>query len=257
MSEGVPATGIAGTGEVELAVRNRLNAARPEWVTGSLSQADIAFLLHWVMLHTPRHVVEIGTGSGVSTAVICEGLEAVAAANGSRDPYTVVTYDVSTRLWFDSSRKVGEAAFAVASPEALEHVTFRNPATALDAARENGENTVPFVFLDAMHAHPWPTLDLIALLDCLRPGGTVVMHDINLPLLHEQFQVWGVKWLYDEVDTVRFAGQGETPNVGAIMVPADKAGLRRDLLHIIHSHAWEHDVPDDVLLELGVPREPA
>jgi hypothetical protein len=81
------------------------------------------------------------------------------------------------------------------------------------------------------------------------------MHDVNLPLKHEEFQVWGAKWLYDEVDAVRFAGEGELPNIGAVMVPADKAGLRTNLLRIIRSHKWEQDVSDDLLLELDVPRE--
>jgi predicted O-methyltransferase YrrM len=255
MNEGVPATRIVGVGEVEVALRSKLAAAIPPWVTGSLSQLDIAFLLHCVMLHAPRHVVEIGTGSGVSTAVICEGLEAAAAMSGSLDGYTVVTYDVTSRLWFDNDRSVGEAASSLARPEALQHVTFRNPATALDAAREHGENSVPFAFIDASHSHPWPALDLLTLLNCLRAGGTVVLHDINLPLKNEEFQVWGVKWLYDEVDAVRFAGEGELPNIGAIMVPADKAALRRNLIRIIHSHPWEADVPDELLLELDVPRE--
>lgn len=254
---GVPATGIAGRGEVELALRERLVSAIPPWVAGSLSRLDVAFLLHWVMLHAPRHVVEMGTGSGVSTGVICEGLEAAAAEDGSLEGYTVVSYDVSSRLWFDAERMVGEAAFAVATPEALQHVTFRNPATARDAAREHAANSVPFMFLDANHAHPWPALDLLTLLDCLRPGGTVVLHDINLPLVHERFQVWGVKWLYDELGAVRFAGEGELPNIGAFMVPADKAGLRRNLLEVIRSHGWEQDVSDDLLLELDVPREPS
>jgi glycosyltransferase involved in cell wall biosynthesis/predicted O-methyltransferase YrrM len=241
---------IAPAGETEIALWQELIAAVPPWVKGSLSHADIGFLLHVVAAHAPRHVVEIGTGSGVSTGVISRGLAAAQAVTAQ--DYTVVSYDVSPHLWFDAGRRVGEAAASLAEPQILEHVTFRNPATALDAAREHGPDSLAFVFLDAMHAHPWPALDLLALLDCLEPGGIVVLHDINLPLLHAG-EPAGVKWLFEELDVIRFVAADDPPNIGAIMVPTEKSGLRDELLRIVAAHGWESDVPDDLLRALAVP----
>jgi predicted O-methyltransferase YrrM len=202
------------------------------------------------MARNPQHVVEIGTGSGVSTAVICRALAAV--SNASADAYDVTTYDVNPRLWFDSNRQVGSAAAELLNPGLLAHIAFRNPATALDAAREHETDSISFVFLDAEHGHPWPALDLLALLDSLQPGAIVVMHDVNLPLVHERFQVWGAKWVFDELDVVRFAAEGDLPNIGAIMIPADKHRLRSELAQVIAAHDWEASVSDDLLLELDV-----
>jgi hypothetical protein len=58
----------------------------------------------------------------------------------------------------------------------------------------------------------------------LRPGATVVLHDINLPLVEPEFQDWGAKYLFDGLDTTKdVPDDGELANIGRFAIPEDKA----------------------------------
>ena len=57
--------------------------------------------------------MEIGTASGVSTALIAH------ATTG-----TVVTYDAQETFYNDRTKRVGEAARAILPPEVLDRVIF-------------------------------------------------------------------------------------------------------------------------------------
>ena len=110
------------------------------------------------------------------------------------------------------------------------------------------------MFIDANHNHPWPSLDLMASLDSLSVGAIVVLHDINLPLIHPQFPAWGVKHLFDDLDVARETSQDdrELPNTGSITVPENKHLLRERLLEIVFAHEWQGYIGDDYLKRLGV-----
>src|SRR3954449_841757 len=86
-------------GEVE-AVYGR----RPAWAKGSVSLSDARFLYDRALNSTAETVVEIGTASGVSTAVLCS-----AVARRATD-YTIATYDISPTFYGDRRRRAGSAA---------------------------------------------------------------------------------------------------------------------------------------------------
>jgi predicted O-methyltransferase YrrM len=222
-----------------------LYGRRPAWAKGSISLDDARFLYDRVLEATAETVVEIGTASGVSTAVLC-----CALAQRASD-YTVATYDISPTFYGDRRRCTGSAAEEMLPAEQMSHVRLRNPATALDIGDDFPEDSLGFAFIDAAHKHPWPSLDLLAVLPSLRPGAEVALHDINLPLINPDWQAWGVKYLFDELDLEKHVDPvSETPNIGSIVVPADKESLRAEVLAVIAAHDHEVEVPEETLRRL-------
>jgi predicted O-methyltransferase YrrM len=225
-----------------------LYGQRPAWAKGSISLSDARFLYDRALQARTETVVEIGTASGVSTAVLCSAL-----AQRAGD-YTVATYDISPTFYGDRRRHTGSAAKEMLPAEQMAHVRLRNPATALAVSDDFPEDSLGFAFIDAAHKHPWPSLDLLAILPSLRPGAEVALHDINLPLINPDWQAWGVKYLFDELDVEKHVNPGsETPNIGSIVVPKDKEALRRQVLASIEAHDFEVEVPEETLghLQLG------
>lgn len=215
---------------------------QPAWVQGSISRRDARYLHKRAIDARVDTVVEIGTAAGVSTAVLCD---AVGTRAGD---YTVATYDIAATYYGDQSRQTGDAARVMLPTEQLAHIEFRNPATALDVRDDYPANSLGFVFIDAAHRHPWPSLDLLALLPCLRPGAEVALHDINLPLVNPDWQVWGVKHLYDQLDVEKQVdSDSATPNIGSIIASADKEELRQQILDVISSNEHEVEVPEKAL----------
>jgi predicted O-methyltransferase YrrM len=221
---------------------DRLYASKPEWVLGTISFYDACYLLRRALESRTEVVVEIGTASGFSTVFLCHALSLAARAGFIASNFEVVSYDLNPRFYADESRKTGDAAREVLEPDLLQHVVFRSPATALMVPMHHAQENLSLMFLDANHEHPWPTLDLLATLDCLAPGAEVVLHDINLPLRSEN-TAWGVKHLFDAVDTQKEVDSVDPlPNIGSLTIPADKDAFRDQLLSILCAHAWEADV---------------
>jgi predicted O-methyltransferase YrrM len=226
---------------------DRLYASKPEWVLGTISSYDARFLFRRALEARTDLVVEIGTASGFSTVFLCHALDVASKANVIGPDFEVVSYDLSTRFYADESRETGDAARELLDPELLEHVVFRSPATACTVPLHHARETLSLVFLDANHIHPWPTLDLLAALDCLQPGAEVVLHDINLPLRNQEFPEWGVKHLFDNLDVHKEVDSADPlPNIGSIVIPPEKELFRDQLLSILFAHTWEVDVGADI-----------
>ena len=220
---------------------------RPAWAKGSISRSDARFLFDRAVQGSGDAIVEIGTASGVSSAVLCAAAEQRATA------CTVVSYDISPTYYGDRRRRTGSAALEMLSEGQLSHLKLRNPATALDVCDDYLEDSLGFAFIDAAHKHPWPALDLLAILPALQPGAEVALHDINLPLINPDWQAWGVKYLFDELDLDKHVDvTSETPNIGSIVVPEDKVSLRQQAIETIAAHDHEVEAPEETL-KLALP----
>ncbi len=232
---------------VELAaISDDFYARRPRWVAGSLSSYDARFLLAKAVAARAHVAVEIGTASGFSTAVMCHALHLARQADTEPD-FQVASYDASSRFYADQSRPVGDAARELLPAALLERIAFRNPAVAVDVRRHHGPDEVDLLFVDANHNHPWPTLDVLATLDCLRPGAVLLLHDINLPVRQPECPGWGAKHLFDGLEGEKEVPQDEdVPNIGCLRVAHDKQGFRDQLLNILFDHEWQVDVEEKV-----------
>jgi predicted O-methyltransferase YrrM len=189
----------------------------PKWASGTISTEDAAFLDAIIEKIRPGQVHEIGVASGTSSALILSSMEAY----GANGPVWLHSYDLIAKCYFDPSHNVGDATREMV-PGLLDRWKLKVGTTALDVRREERPAARPLYFIDANHIHPWPTLDLIALLPGLQPGDCVVLHDINLPAKTAgKFPDYGAQWLFESWLGPRLEPDVAIPNIGAIFIPDD------------------------------------
>lgn len=158
----------------------------PHWCDNFAHAHELAFIWDVIEASHPKTIVEIGTASGVSTAML-----AAAAHTICRDNAKVFTFDIATECYFDRSRSLG-AAVAEMTPDLTDRLHLFANANAIDAASCFPIGHIDLAFIDGEHGHPAPTLDLLAMVYALRPNAWVILHDIELS--NFSMDVEGVSW---------------------------------------------------------------
>lgn len=229
-----------------------LYALKPEGLKGSINIWEARFLHARILERMPDQMVEIGTCSGLSTAVIGDALAVLDAAHGGSR--SAISYDNSDTCFFDRSKPVGYF-LALAPEEARCRVQVRTGCTALNLKDDIAPDALPLVFIDAAHNHPWPCLDLWVSLDYLKNDGEVCFHDVNLPLANPNFPTYGVKYLFDAlILDKRYADPvpGRVSNMGSATLANNKDQVREQLLACIAQHPWETAVDRTWLEAAGI-----
>ena len=196
--------------------------------SGAIGMGDLLFLHAFVNVLAPDRVVEIGTLSGFSAAVIAD---AVAEHQRPESESVVVdTIDLNQLCLTDKTKPVG---FEI--PRLVPHLSSR---IRVHAGKDAGyvaqiarAGELQLVFIDADHQHPRPTLDLIRVSRFVRPGGWVIVHDIELPSLAERMRAAGVavehgapsgpQWLFEAWPFEKISGG----NIGALRLPSNLRDL--------------------------------
>lgn len=218
--------------------------APPSWATGYIGKGDAEFLLELVSGLKPTTVVELGVASGVSSAALLFAMDSLPP-----DPARhLVSCDVRATCYFDAKRPTG-AAVAEMYPSARTRWTLKTDCDARALAQSLEPGCVDLAFIDANHAHPWPVLDLLQLVHVVRPGGWVVLHDIELPRLAPEHQDHGPMWLFEAWPFNKVHGVGASRNIGALQLPEDPAQLVPLALYLL-KQPWE-DVPEQYHVELS------
>ena len=196
--------------------------------SGAIGMGDLLFLHAFVSVLAPDRVGEIGTLSGFSAAVIAE---AVAQHQRPESKSVVVdTIDLSQRCLTDQTKPVGfEIPRLVPRLSSRIRVHPGKDARHLEQIARPGE--LELVFIDADHQHPRPTLDLIRVSRFVRPGGWVLVHDIELGSLAERMRAAGVavehgapsgaQWLFEAWPFEKITGG----NIGALRLPSNVRDL--------------------------------
>jgi predicted O-methyltransferase YrrM len=161
-------------GEIEFL--RRMVEWEPRRPPGGISGQDYFFLTALVSILAPHRVIEIGTLTGFSAAIIAA---AIHRQHGKTGTIAVETIDASTQCIVQETRPVG---FEI--PELIPELasTVRvHPGRKSDFVRElSAAGKFGLGFIDADHRHPWPLLDVLRLAPALQTGGWIVLHDIQL-----------------------------------------------------------------------------
>ena len=206
---------------------------RPAWAKGTITLEDATFFDAVLDRVRPSQVHEIGVASGTSSALILNTL----AAQQNPAPTWLHSYDLFPKCYFDPSRAVGDATREMV-PHLLSRWKLNTGVTALDVLPDANLRSRPLYFIDANHIHPWPGLDLLALLPGLRPGDCLVLHDINLPeKFAGQFMEFGAQNLFQDWLGPRIEPDVHIPNIGAIFMPDDPTLVLPSLLRYF-SRPW-------------------
>lgn len=190
--------------------------------------SDLLFLHAFINVLAPDRVVEIGTLSGFSAAVMAD---AVAQHQRPESESVVVdTIDLNQRCMTDLTKPIG---FEI--PQLVPHLSSRIRLHAGKDARHVEQiaraRELQLVFIDADHQHPQPTLDLIRVSRFVRPGGWVILHDTELGSLGERMRAagtpfehgapFGAQWLFEAWPFGKITGG----NIGALRLPSKVRAL--------------------------------
>lgn len=194
---------------------------------GVIVWTDFYFLTAFVSILAPARVIEIGTLTGFSAAVIAAALD---RRHGRENPAFVDTIDLRSRCLIDETRATG---FEI--PELIPNFTWRarlhiphDSSFVRELARPN---ELELGFIDADHRHPWPLLDLLRLAPFVRSGGWIVLHDIQLGTTGRSMAAAGKPFRWGAPDGAEklFARwpfrKISGGNIGAVQMPNDKRAL--------------------------------
>jgi len=206
----------------------------PAWVTGGISTGDAAYLCALVARLEAQHVLEIGVAAGTSSAALLYALD---QQPGAGRLYSV---DIRASCYFDPHYRTGAATLEMYPAPRSRWILHVNA----DARRFRRMCRTQFdlIFIDGNHAHPWPLLDVLHVATLARPGAWIALHDLELPRLYPQFQLYGPAWLFEAWPGVKEAGTGEAENIGAVQVPADLWDLVPMACALLARHPWEAPV---------------
>jgi hypothetical protein len=211
-------------GEIEF-LRNIAN--RPRQYLGTIGASDYFFLTAFVSILAPKRVVEIGTLTGFSAAIIAAALR---RQSGGGNPGWVDTVDLAAQCFIDQTRPTG-FEIAESFPDLASMIRLHIPhnSTVVRALAESDE--LEMVFIDADHQHPLPLLDLLRLAPFVTGGGWIVLHDIQLGTRGRKADgadptlrwgtAMGAELLFEAWPFRKISGG----NIGAVQIPNEKSAL--------------------------------
>jgi predicted O-methyltransferase YrrM len=194
---------------------------------GGIGSRDYFFLTALVSILAPHRVIEIGTLTGFSAAIIAA---AIHRQHGNSGEISVETIDVRTDCIINETRPVG---FEIPEliPQLASTVRVHTRRESDFASELGAPDKFGLAFIDADHRHPWPLLDVLRLAPYVQSGGWIILHDIQLgthskklteagqPL--EGGTPYGAEWLFDRWPFRKM----RSFHIGAIALPSRNADL--------------------------------
>ncbi len=189
---------------------------RPAWAVGAIGRTDAAFLFDMLMRERPGSILEIGVASGVSTAFLTTLL-----ADRLRES-RLYSFDRLEQLYSDESKPVGAHLFELFGSMPPNLTLVSGVSSAEIRSWPGRPEAFDLTFIDARHSHPCPCIDLLSLIEVLRPHSWVVLHDVFLPCRKRDSQQYGPLYLYHLWPGEKLAPDEDDVNIGAIRLFEDR-----------------------------------
>jgi predicted O-methyltransferase YrrM len=196
-------------------------AQRPMRYHGPIGISEALFITAFAGILAPARVIEIGTLTGFSAAIIAAALRRQHGKEGA----VVETIDFRRQCIIDEAQPTG---FEIPQlvPDLVPMIRLHVPHDSSFVAELAQPNELSMIFIDADHRHPYVLLDVLRVAPYLREAGWIVLHDIQLGLIGEEMRAageptpwgapYGVQWLFERWPFRKISGG----NVGAIQLPA-------------------------------------
>lgn len=190
----------------------------------AIGMSEYLFLTAFVGILAPQRVVEIGTLTGFSAAIIAAAL---ARRHGGNSGAIVDSIDARLQCLIDETQPTG---FEIPKliPDFMSMVRLQIPHEATFVAKLAKPNELEIIFIDADHQHPRVLLDVLRVAPYVRGGGWLILHDVELGTMGIKMKEegkptpWGMpsgaEWLFNRWPFRKISGG----NIGAIQVPDDK-----------------------------------
>ena len=223
--------------EVELYYEPRTLCQSGDWPEGEpeMTDFDSAFLCGLIKEKRPHKIVEVGVAAGGTTAIILKCIELLAMEHECE----MFSIDISEQFYRGKGEKSGYLAYELLNQQGAHfNHTFLLGKRLPEVIDQMG-NDIDFVILDTVHAMPGEILDFLAIYPYMKPGATVVLHDIavshyNRPTLFAYANqillrcVVGDKYfMYDESSALKY------PNIGAFSINDNTAQSISDVFHAL------------------------
>ena len=158
---------------------------------GAISAKEAYFLQEMIGAKKPKRFLELGTASGLSTGFIAEFM----SRNNGR---SLVSIDVAKAFWIDPDKRLGFLARQIYRGNDID-IVFQHGRDSSYVAETHHNDPFDMAFIDADHQHPWPTLDMIAILPALKKLGRIIVHDLALYKRQVRVRSMGPKYLFDQI----------------------------------------------------------
>ena len=146
-------------------------ARKPAWVTRDQSFLSINYVMGLVKHFKPRTMLEIGVSAGLTSGAM------LVASHTYDEDAMVYGIDLADDVYYQPAKKIG-ALVDEAYPELRSRLRLLLGKTCTDVP-DLFEEPIDFVYVDTLHSHPWPTLDVLNSLTRLREGGIIAMDGIR------------------------------------------------------------------------------
>lgn len=214
----------------------------PAWCRDYIRKHECAFMWDVIEAVRPDRIIEVGTASGVSTAMLLHAIERFCSHEAQ-----VHSYDIGSRCYFDPERPLA-AAVAEMAPELIHRTRTYAGTDASDAASMYKPGEIDLLLIDGEHANPAPVIDLLCLACVMKPGAWVILHDIELHNIqntetHESMRHSGAGRLFNTWPFQKVQAEGQTPadrNIGAIRLPCTSRETIDALLPMLKG-PWESE----------------
>ena len=144
---------------------------KPDWVTRDQSQLSLTYIMGLVKHFKPRSMLEIGVSAGLTSGAL------LAASHGYDEHARVYGIDVASTVYYAPDKIIG-ALVDEAYPEFTSRFHRFTGKDSTDIPALIAE-PVDFVFVDALHSHPSPTLDVLNALTRVAEGGIVALDGVH------------------------------------------------------------------------------